>query len=256
MPYLEHRIDLGTQIEVEKTFSGRWGKRIPRGEKEKPTKEIMEKVNLRNTTKKLRRTLVLNFEPGDYHITLTYVGDPPEPKEAAGNLSKFLLYLQRWYRRQGKELRYVKVTEYKQKRIHHHIVVNDIPGVLGKMRALWKGGMYPSVLYADGGFEDLAAYLVKETKLTFRDLEAPSRLRYSTSRNLKKPQVETRVMKADEWVKTPVPPRGYWIPKESLEEGVSEITGRRYQYYTLIPMERAVKGGEYYKPRRQSCRSG
>ena len=256
MPYLEHRIDLGTQIEVEKTFSGRWESES-RGERRKsPQKKSWKKVNLRNTTKKLRRTLVLNFEPGDYHITLTYVGDPPEPKEAAGNLSKFLLYLQRWYRRQGKELRYVKVTEYKQKRIHHHIVVNDIPGALGKMRALWKGGMYPSVLYADGGFEDLAAYLVKETKLTFRDLEAPSRLRYSTSRNLKKPQVETRVMKADEWVKPRSHPGDTGYRKKAFEEGVSEITGRRYQYYTLIPMERAVKGGEYYKPRRQSCRSG
>lgn len=253
MPYLKHTINCGRWKEVEKVFSGRYGKRIKPAEKQKPTPEKMAEVNERNAEKKLRRKTARNFEAGDYHIVLTYPGEPPGKEEAADALEKLLRNLRNWYRRQGQELKYIKVTEYKNKRIHHHVIINNVEGCLQKTRSLWKGGIYPSVMYEEGGFEGLAHYLIKETRLTMREMDAPSRLRYSCSRNLAEPEKTTEVIEAEKWVETPVPPQGYWIPKDSVVNGISEKTGRKYQYYTLMPIggigkeEQRKNPDRYYK---------
>lgn len=261
MPYIKNTYNCGRWWEVEKVFSGRYGKRTPPGEKRKPTPEEMAKINERNAEKKLRRKIARNFVAGDLHIVLTYKGEPPGKEEAASMQDKFLRTLRNWYRKQGQELKYIKVTEYKHKRIHHHIIINNIEGCLQKSRSLWKGGIYPSVMYEEGGFGDLAHYLIKETRLTVKDMDAPSRLRYSCSRNLIEPEKTTEIVKAEKWVEAPVPPQGYWIPKDSIANGISGKTGRRYQYYTLMPIssigkeEKKNNGDKYYKPRRAPCRN-
>ena len=249
MPYIKNEYDCGCFIDVEKVFSGRYGKRIIHGEKKKPTPEDVRKVNERNAVKRLRRLIAVNFRPGDYHIVLTYFKDSrPEPKEAAAILKKFLDRMRRWYRKQGHEMKYIPVTEYKRAAVHHHLIINMEEGSLQEIRRQWKGGLHPTMLYEEGQYEDLAAYLVKETKLTFREEDAPSRLRYSASRNLKKPVKRTKVIKAEKWREIPAPPKGWWIPKDSLVSGISEKTGFRYQYYTLVPAGTGRKE-DYYRPR-------
>lgn len=261
MPYLKNTFNCGRWWEIEKVFSGRYGKRTKPSAKQKPTPEEMEKANERNAAKRLRRKIARNFGAGDYHIVLTYKGEPPGKEEAAAALDRLFRNLRNWYRRQGQELKYIKVTEYKRKRIHHHIVVNNVEGCLQKIRSLWKGGIYPSVMYETGGFEELAAYLIKETRITMKDMDAPSKLRYSCSRNLIEPEKTTEVIRAGKWIEAPVPPRGFWIPKDSVVNGISEKTGRKYQYYTLIPIgdigkeERTKNQDKYHKPRRAPCRN-
>jgi hypothetical protein len=261
MPYIKTTVDLGGSIEVEKTFSGRYGKHTKNGERLKKTSEYMAEINERNAVKKLRRKIARNFEPGDYHITFTYIGDAPDKKEAADTLTKFLRRLKSWYRRKGSDLKYIKVTEYKNKRIHHHVILNQIEGALQKIRELWSGGIYPSILYAEGGFEGLARYLIKETKKTMKDKDAPSKLRYSCSRNLIEPEKITEIIEAERWMETPVAPQGYWILKDSVVNGVSEVTGRKYQYYTMVRAkdERSLDSEKYIKPRKRKrkhkCRS-
>lgn len=263
MPYIKTTYNLGHSMEVEKVFSGRYGKRIPNGERVNPTTEEMAKINERNAAKKLRRKIARNFEPGDYHMTLTYRDSPPDKEEAARLLTKFLRNLKYWWSKWGAELKYIKVTEYKNKRIHHHVIINQVEGGLQKIRELWKGGVYCSLLYADGGYENLANYLVKETRLTMKEMDAPSKLRYSCSRNLIEPEKHTEIIQAEKWAGTPTPPKGYWIPKDSVVNGVSERTGRMYQYYTLVPIDeispktQKEESDKYYKPRRKKeCRSG
>lgn len=263
MPYIKTTVYLKSSIEVEKVFSGRYGKRVPRSERKKPTPEEMARVNEKNAEKKLRRKIARNFGAGDCHLVLTYPGEAPEKEEAAHRLSKLLRNLAYWWKKWGAELKYIKVTEYKRKRVHHHVIVNQVEGGLKKIRELWKGGMYCSLLYEEGGFGDLAHYLVKETRLTMKDMDAPSKLRYSCSRNLVEPEKKTEIIKSERWAEIPTPPQGYWIPKDSIVNGISEKTGRRYQYYTLVPIAQIPpkaqkdEAGNYYKPRRKKkCRSG
>lgn len=258
MPYIKNTFNCGKWIEVEKVFSGRYGKRVKPSEKRQPTPEEMAKVNERNAAKKLRRKIARNFGAGDYHVVLTYKGEPPGKEGAAEKLRKVLRNLQNWYKRRGGELKYIKVTEYKRKRIHHHIIINNMEGCMQKLRELWEGGVYPSVMYEEGGYEELANYLIKETKLTMKEMEAPCKLRYSCSRNLAEPEKETEIVKAEKWVETPIPKKGFWIPKNSVVNGISVKTGRKYQYYTMVPIEQIGKKEnkeEYYKPRRApTCR--
>ena len=129
------------------------------------------------------------------------------------------------------------VTEYKSKSIHHHLIVNDLPDGSGakKIAQSWSrnGHANTKYLYEDGQYERLAEYLIKETSKTFRDSDSPSKLRYSCSRNLVTPVAKTRILKRDDWPEEPRVPKGYYLEKDSLVNGVNKM-GYRYQYYRLI----------------------
>ena len=71
MPYYRTEITAGKTVEVIKSYSKRIGDHRPRGGKEKPTAEEMEKVNRKNAEARLRRLINDNFGYGDYHIVLT-----------------------------------------------------------------------------------------------------------------------------------------------------------------------------------------
>lgn len=51
---------------------------------------------------------------------------------------------------------------------------------------------------------------------------------------LVKPIVKRKVVSANSWREYPQAPKGYMIIPESIEYGVSEITGYPYQYYRMI----------------------
>ena len=234
--YLEKRIEAGEITEVEKYHTARYGKKgIRPAEKKKPTPEQMKKINERNAIKKLRRLMNANFSPNDYHTVLTYRREErPDPEEAKKHLRKLLDKLRREYRKRGEELKYITVTEYAGKAIHHHILINSIEGTDRLLNELWQYGRpHNTLLDSTGQYGELAAYFVKETQSTFREPGNPNRLRYSCSRNLKKPKETVRVIQANEWRKEPKAPKGYEIIKDSVSSGVSEMTGYGYQYYMM-----------------------
>lgn len=237
MPYLKIEYALPYRIEIEKVHSSRYGSRgMKYAPKEKPTAEEMKQVNERNRIKKLYRIIATNFDFGDYHTQLTYrKTDRPTPPEARKQLKEFLRRLRKEYKAGGQELKYIVTTEYQGKAIHHHLIINEIGGSAKIIKKLWNhGNAFFTVIYENGEVADLAAYLIKETKNSFRDPETPNKLSYSSSRNLKKPKKAVTVIKADTWMEIPVAPTGYWIPKSSIVSGVSKITGYPYQYYTCV----------------------
>ena len=247
--YLKKIIVAGNIIEVEKYHTARYGiKGIRPAKKSRPTPEQMQKVNERNAIKRLRRLINANFDPGDYHTVLTYRRDErPGPDEAKKQLSRFIAGLRRDYRKAEKELRYITVTEYKGKAIHHHLVINRIESTDKLVSARWPFGRPHNTLLDDAGeYGDLAAYLVKETQSSFREAGNPNKLRYSCSRNLIKPKEIVKVIQGNEWKKEPKPVKGYEIIKDSVTEGISEHTGYGYQYY----MMRRIKGGKDKKSRK------
>lgn len=245
--YIKRTVVMRNTIDIEKVYVTRYGRGEAREKRRQPTPEEIERNNARVAAKKLKWILNTNFGPGDYHATLTYRPEErPDKKEARKQLKSLLGKLKRAYKKRGMEFKYIAVTEYKRKSIHHHIVLNGFSGeednTVRLIGRLWKCGRPKFVpMDENGEYGQLADYLIKETEKTFRDKEAPGKQRYSRSRNLKMPEIKVEEMKAKEWRKEPKPPKGYYIDKNSFYDGINGFTGRRCQYYTCVRIQGVKK---------------
>lgn len=224
--------------EVENLHTFRYQSKSDRGTKRKPTKEEMQIINERNAIRTLRRKIDANFDPGDLFLSFTYRrGMEPDPETAKGKLKYLLDTARKKWKQAGQEFYYIVVTEYKNKRIHHHLIVRDLEDGTGAkvLQGIWKknGNTGVRYLYEDGRYQALAEYLIKETQKTFRDPKNPNKLRYSCSRNLINPKPETRRRRRDDWPELPKAPKGYILETDSLVNGINKL-GYRYQYYRLI----------------------
>ena len=102
------------------------------------------------------------------------------------------------------ELKWVEATEYKNRAIHHHLVINHID--MRIVNKLWKfGRARPTYLDDTGDYSKLAEYFVKETSKTFRSKSVPFGKRWRRSRNLIIPVPEKTIVKADSWRGDPKP---------------------------------------------------
>lgn len=176
--YRQIEVRCGAALEVIKCHPRGMRKGVGREPVQKSPEEI-QKANMKQAAKRLARLINANFRPGDVHVTLTYRKENrPDPQEAQKNLEDFRKAMRKKYRKAGKELRWIAVTEYKSKAIHHHMIINNInDGVFTTMdyiRELWKGRGSPKFvqLYDDAEYTQLADYLIKETEKTFRDQTA------------------------------------------------------------------------------------
>lgn len=240
--YIKKTWVCGNVIEVKKTYSARFGRRIPRGTNEKETPEKMEKVNLRNAIAELRRVLNANFKPGDWHLQFTYPQKmPPTREQAKEDREKLIRRLRELYGDSGLELKAVKVTEWEGKRIHHHIVMNAEKGKLNKVKKEWrkiiKEKYYTeeerkkgeplhliirlSILDDSGQYGKLASYLLKETKKS----AGKGCRRWTGTRNLIRPKPEIEIIGAKSFRKDFPERKGFYVDKEESYSGVSELTG-------------------------------
>lgn len=245
MPHVKNVYRYKNIVEVERVYAARYGRHEAREARRLPTPEEMQEINKRNTIKRLRRKIHMNFEPGDLFLTLTYRrGAGISPKEAARELRNYFDRLKRMYRKAGVPLKYIVVTEYTRKSIHHHVILNDLPEGRGAKEAASKwtrGGANCKYLYEEGHYEILASYLVKECGKHFGKKGNAMKSRYSCSRNLKEPRKETVKLKRDDWPEEPRIPKGYILDKPSLWNGINKL-GYRYQYYRMIRLASAQKG--------------
>lgn len=238
MPYYEKTVIAGMTAEKMKGYSARLGRKgIIREKNHQPTPEDVQEVNRRNSEANLRWTLNTNFGWNDIHLVLTYIkGMRPPPKEAKAYLEKFLRDLRALYRKDGRELKYICVTEYLNKAIHHHLVISGID--MREVTPLWPyGKARPTYLDDSGQYGQLAAYLIKETDKSFRLPDAPYRKRWNASRNLEKPVIKIKEINRNSWRKEPKALKGYFIEKDKTVNGVSEITGYPYQFYSMVQIQ-------------------
>lgn len=239
-------------IEVEKVHTSRCKGKRKRSPNHKPTPEAIQKQNLKLANDHLRQILNTNFRENDLHIILTY---NPKFKTDMSNVSKHRTYfinkLRREFRKLGKELQYIYVTgnvdkdyddeerkKYKHNdtAMHHHFIIKDIDYKI--ITGIWK--KFGRVLFYpldDGDLTALANYFVEHTKNNFRDANSSLKKKWSCSRNLKKPIIKKKRIKADSWTEHPKPFKGYMIITDSVRYGVSEITGYPYQYYRMIKIQ-------------------
>ena len=239
MAYLLQETQAGRIRVIQKYQSSRYGsKGKRRGEWQRPTPQAVERANERRALEKLWLLLNANFAEGDLFVLLTYRKENrPDGDTAKEQLAKFLRKARALYRREGKELKYIWVTEYKNAAIHHHLVMNRIDPTL--LAPLWPHGMVRTEsLYEDGQFRGLAEYLIKETSKTFREAGGK---RWNPSKNLTRPKESRQVVSAGSWRKEPKIPKGYRLWGE-VESGVSQITGWPYQRYVLLALPPAKFG--------------
>ena len=160
MGYFKTTVKSGATIEVTKSYIKRIGVKV-KGDREKPTVEEMEKVNQMNAERTLRLKINANFGVDDPFITLTYrKNERPTPKQAKKNIKKVIDSLRKEFRKVGAELKYINVTEYQNKAIHHHLLINHIEGqdVSKMVRRLRKFGRPDfKYLYDNGQYNELAA---------------------------------------------------------------------------------------------------
>lgn len=243
MPYIEEVVFAGKTIEVSKKFSYRYkSKKVKREKNANPTPEAMKKINQRNAETKLRHSINENFGYKDIHLVLTYRRENrPTPEQAKTDLENFLRRLRAYFKKHGNELKYIAVTEYKSRAIHHHLVINSMD--TRDLPDLWTHGQpRPTFLDDSGQYGQLAAYLIKETSKTFREEDRIQGKRWRASKNLLKPTVVKRVVSSAGWRKMPKPRKGYYIEKGSERFGTSELTGFQYQFYRMIKIPE--KGGD------------
>ncbi len=250
--YLKRTVRCGKIVEVDKYYAPRFGtKGAPRGKQKAETPEDVAATNMRNAIRKLRWLLNTNFDASGFHMVLTYrKGDRPDPEEARRRMDRFLRELRSKAKRAGSELKYIHVTEYAAKSIHHHFIVSGV-GVK-EAQASWKyGRIHATPLDESGNYAALAEYLVKETKRTYADAAAPYGKRWCASKNLKQPEVIVEEVHAESWRKNPKPIKGYEIVPDSVMVGVHDATGAPWQRYWMqeIP-ERKDENG---KRKKRSC---
>ena len=236
MSYVQQTIKAGDVIEVRKYYDwahGRQHRHQPRSERLEQSSKKKVEHNRKQALDRLRWKLNAGCEAGDYHITLTYSEEAPTPEEAKKYLHNYLKRLRRLYEKGGHTFRWLVVTEFQNKRIHHHLILKKGPELMEIIKR-WKHGR-PKVTILDGTgqYADLAEYLVKETDKTFRDPECKQKKRWSCSRNWPEPVIIKKVIKASKWSENPKALKGYVLEDEKTYIGVTD-DGWPYIFYSMV----------------------
>ena len=236
--YKKTTYDMGVIRQIEKCRPGNYGAPGEKREKKrKRTPEEVQRQNERNRWKKIQRIILANYKDGDWHLILKYrKGEQPENyKEAVKHRKDFIDSMRDAYRKAGLKFKWIAVTERGKKGhvLHHHLIIEDIDqdGVktVGLVKKFWKhGSQFFSSLYEDGDYEKLAEYIVKsETK------EECGWCTYSRSRNMIVPQPKVEIVPHRKWRDPPVAPRGWYVVKDSIWNGINPVTGYPVQHYTI-----------------------
>ena len=170
--------------------------------------------------RQLARLINANFGPGDWFLGLDYseeglarvlrkagTEEMDRVREAAAReLVNCIRRVKRELEREGIELRYVAITSDmdgetgEAVRVHHHLVINRAArnAFVHKWQDLGYGGVSWSPLSDQDDYWDIAVYLMKQVRSS-----VPMANRYTSSRNLVRPQPKDRVVSSAAEVRVP-----------------------------------------------------
>lgn len=232
--------------------------RIPgqkRAPKEKPTPEAVKKMNEKYAVVNLSILLNYNFNPCDYHLTLTYAGIPPTPEEAKRFLDAWCRKMNLLYRKKGIIFKRISVTEYFHHRIHHHIVCTG-GASMEEIGKLWPHGkIRVSALDETGDYRKLAEYLIKETRKHYRDPEAVSKRRYNCSRTIERPVTKKEEVSYKVFAEDPKPMKGYYIDQDSIYKGEDVLTGLPYVEFVQVSLTEDPRIKKYKRGRKTKIKN-
>lgn len=234
MKYIKRTCTAGDVIDVQKTYSPRYGRSLQKAGKTGKSREAVKRYNEKVAIRQAARYLNGNFVPGDLFVTWTYRrGERPTPETARKHRDKLLRDLRRYCRKNGTQLKYMGTSGIgKRGGIHHHFVINSIdPAVL---RQLWPyGGLHIVPLYGRD-YTRLAAYIYCQNKTGLDGKEHLAGDHWCRSKNLVRPQPKVEEISAREWREPPAPIKGYTIDIDSIETGYSPVTGIPYLFYRMV----------------------
>ena len=216
MPRYIRKIYSGDVYECEEFYSHRTiGKYYMRGSNQNVSPEEQKVINERQARKKLSRLINCNFSYGDIFITLTHKYSV-NYDDARAELTKYLRKIRRWRNKNNlPELKYIAVTESKEKREHHHIIMSEMDPKAAMQ--LWEQGRSMiSRLEKGGEYNALANYITKEPPEVHKK-------RWNQSRNLKQPEIVVYKIKSHARDKNLKAPKGYRITEQYIF--YSELTG-------------------------------
>ncbi len=251
----ELTIPSGKIVIVQKSISGRYGKKDQKRVRENPTRESARRWQDKRAEQECLLLLEENFKPGDYFMRFSY---PPKTYEKSSeeirdDWNKFKRRLSRIYKKAGFEFKSLySIGRGQRGSIHFHAVMNGEISSADIERA-WQKTVgtkecpYPSCntrhLDASGYWPKLAAYIIKNGLETFRSDDPILKSRYGATRNLRRPTKKTTIVIAHDWAEKPKPKAGYWVDYETMREGFGEA-GFPFQSYCQVrididrPMER------------------
>lgn len=222
------------------------GSKAPRQPRRNVTPKEVRRNNARIAEANLRMKIDMNFKEDDYYLTLTYE-EAPEGEAAKRDIKQFIRELRKEYKKANPEaaLKYIYIAEEKG-RIHFHMLVNREIDITTKlMKRLWPYGYSKVELYR-GGAEDaiqISSYFMKERKHEPIEEEAERifKRRFVGSKNLEQPKEVVKEVKATEWKGQIKVPKGYYLDKDSIYEGVNNA-GYPFRFYRLLRLKEFDEG--------------
>lgn len=241
-------------------FKGNYG---AKGEKRQPkrnfTPEQVREHNRRHKQKTVQLLILENFKKGDYFTTLTY------PKGTRKCLSLvyedvrvFLDKMRKAYKRRGHIFKFVYRIEIGSRGgAHIHIIMNRIPDTDLLIAGRWKYGHAHNEMISDEDptYSKLSEYMTKpptdEAVEVLKSLgesdDLTKLVRYSCSRNLKRPEPEThpysnrtmrRILNSEI-----EPTEGFYIDRDVSPpvRGVNPYSGWSYLNYQEIRLTKGVE---------------
>lgn len=205
-----------------------------RGKQKGATPVRKQEQNEKAAVRSLARTINVNYKPGDIWVTLTYsearlaklvyriMNDGKEPDMdtiwhyAVSDRDRFLRRVKREFKKSGEELPYVAATADidgqtgEVVRIHHHLVLPK-----AAFDFVFKHWSQTEVDYKplrdQKDYTPIAEYIIKQVR------RQPDKKKYTTSRNLKKPEVREKIVRFPKELKAPsgarVMQRGAYDPE-------------------------------------------
>lgn len=222
------------------------GSKRKRGVRCCKTSESRAERNKRNAILKHKFRMYNNFDVNDWWITLTNLVNR-DPLEAHKLLMYELNKISKRLKRKGIPfVYYVKTEASDTQRVHHHLLIkNTCPGIAEMIVEAWLkyGRVSDQRKIYDLSNGKLISYILNGGN--HKDLNFE---KYSHSRNMTEPEVETRLYPADSFRERPKPPPDEYITEkkkeykvryeiENLYNGFPDIDGYIYQYYELTKIK-------------------
>lgn len=241
--YLMAVTDINDERHIVKTYSsgminnhGLKGRAKKSAETADKVKKHNQKVSIQN----LCWLMQLNFEEGDYNLSLHYCanGDRPlDEWQAQKNVAAFCKDLKKWCKQNmpdGYSLDYLYCTHTTTARgaIHHHMILRkDIPlYVIQQLWSKWGSVSVGRSLYKGYDYYTLAWYWIADPK---HEPHPKGMRSYIPSHGLKRPVTVREIVPAKTWRINPKAPKGWLIKEDTLYNGV-DVYGYPYQSYTMI----------------------
>ena len=246
MPYIKSVCKAGKTKEYERYYTKRFRpKRERRESRKNKTTEQQQRINDRIAERKLTRVMNANFDGTSLYTTYSYAKEnrPKDIETLNKHVRKLLADLRKLYKAEGQVLKYVETAEVGERgAVHIHMVVDGID--IRKIKKLWKYGFVTIKPLDDSGqYRKLASYLMKYYQKTRGTSDQIQKKAYNCSRNLVRPEPDRKPMKGERFSKDITVPKGWYLDKETVEEGITE-DGYEYFRYTLIRCQNQRKRRE------------